>query len=410
MALTRPPYPGTVSKPRYVYQYPSYVKTPYGIGRASIRNGTYSSVKTPNFKNLKRHQLPMNPFSISSDTYTWTPGRYGAYNGEGGAWSGFEGQIEGTIAHVNIAPDLSWALSDADTKALTKLLDKLKDSSVNLGQAFAERKQTVNTITKSINRLASAAFAIRNGKFRHAQSLFGQKVPNGQKLWQHDLKPSPNNLANHWLEFQYGWRPLLKDIHGSAELIAKSYFERHSSEVKSQAEFEVKRFGKQTYYVQTGPYRIYHVSNEFLREIVRYNVEFRESSAIAAKLASTGITNPLLLGWELLPYSFVVDWFLPVGNYLSSLDATVGLEFHRGTKTVRRWNTRDSYYDNSKVVKGGTDWAIITGNQSSYLGESKVRTVLNAFPRPSPPQFNRNPFGVERALSAIALLTQAFKR
>jgi hypothetical protein len=39
---------------------------------------------------------------------------------------------------------------------------------------------------------------------------------------------------------------------------------------------------------------------------------------------SSGITNPLLIGWELVPFSFVVDWFLPVGGWLESLDALLG--------------------------------------------------------------------------------------
>jgi hypothetical protein len=33
----------------------------------------------------------------------------------------------------------------------------------------------------------------------------------------------------------------------------------------------------------------------------------------------------LALAWELIPYSFVVDWLFPVGDYLSSLDALVGV-------------------------------------------------------------------------------------
>jgi hypothetical protein len=44
------------------------------------------------------------------------------------------------------------------------------------------------------------------------------------------------------------------------------------------------------------------------------------------QLSQLGITNPALLVWELIPYSFVIDWLIPVGDFLSSLDALVGVE------------------------------------------------------------------------------------
>lgn len=36
--------------------------------------------------------------------------------------------------------------------------------------------------------------------------------------------------------------------------------------------------------------------------------------------AKVGLTNPLSVAWELIPFSFVVDWFLPIGKYLDALD------------------------------------------------------------------------------------------
>ena len=29
------------------------------------------------------------------------------------------------------------------------------------------------------------------------------------------------------------------------------------------------------------------------------------------------LDNPAVLAWEALPYSFVVDWFIPIGDYLN---------------------------------------------------------------------------------------------
>lgn len=49
-----------------------------------------------------------------------------------------------------------------------------------------------------------------------------------------------------------------------------------------------------------------------------------------------GLTNPLEVTWELLPFSFVADWFLPIGDYVSILDSTLGYILKGGTNTVSR--------------------------------------------------------------------------
>lgn len=52
---------------------------------------------------------------------------------------------------------------------------------------------------------------------------------------------------------------------------------------------------------------------------------FRESATLKSS-AALGITNPLATAWELIPYSFVLDWVIGVGEYLNNLDALVGIE------------------------------------------------------------------------------------
>jgi hypothetical protein len=46
-----------------------------------------------------------------------------------------------------------------------------------------------------------------------------------------------------------------------------------------------------------------------------------------------GLTNPLAIAWELVPFSFVLDWLVPVGTWLQSLDATLGVKFVGGCRT-----------------------------------------------------------------------------
>jgi hypothetical protein len=61
--------------------------------------------------------------------------------------------------------------------------------------------------------------------------------------------------------------------------------------------------------------------NARINGVARYKI----SDPTMKQVSQFGITNPLLLAWELIPYSFVVDWLFPVGRFLSSLDALNGI-------------------------------------------------------------------------------------
>ena len=51
-----------------------------------------------------------------------------------------------------------------------------------------------------------------------------------------------------------------------------------------------------------------------------------------------GIINPQTWLWDNVPWSFVVDWWLPVGSFLSNLTALVGLTLDGASVTrTRAW-------------------------------------------------------------------------
>lgn len=364
-----------------------------------IESGSWVSVKTPNFKLIKPSARPMNPFSASTNIEVRTPGLITWYVAP--KLYTIEGYIQGFMSGTPYP--LPTASLDTQKKAYNRVLSQIKDQKINIAQAFAERQQAVNTITKNVNRIASAALAIRRGNLKHASDLFASKNSHKTKVrnFKDEIKPSPQNLSSWWLEFRYGWTPLLKDIYGACELIADTY--------RSQKPNFVKCYDKQ----KTGwnAYKLFDASTqggiEYLdatyNEKTTVQIAFVESSPLIQQMSNVGLTNPALLAWELLPYSFVLDWFVPVGSYLGNLDATSGLTFKSGTST-----TVKRFYGQSwvKPVKWNT-WTLTHGGRT-FVQESKSRSVLSSFPSPSlmvEPYIDK-----KRFLSGIALLTQAFKR
>lgn len=379
-----------------------------------------STVNTPGYnRNMRKEKvipgvrLPMNPFGFFK---TRSSGRFGTrtewhINRVTGVWT--EVQTSGDWGANSNPPQKSTDDSASlKNEALKKLLGKAKDQSVNLGWAVGEGKQTVNLFVQNARKIANSALNLRQGNFAGAaQNLLGISQANYRKRdnlsFQKDLrKNSALALANGWLELQYGWKPLLSDIYGSLEFLAnKLYKTPRIKEIAIKSKNRSER---------GAPYDSLdiHIETTYMTEhTVKYVLYYTQSGN--HDLSALGLTNPLSIAWEVMPWSFVVDWALPIGTYLNDLDAFSGLTFDRGCVTEFWRGTTTSVETGKQRVFG--DWTYITtsGVKEVWQTVSCSRNVLMGFPSSPLPSFTHpfkgGPFG-PHALNALALLTQAFKR
>jgi len=119
-----------------------------------------------------------------------------------------------------------------------------------------------------------------------------------------------------------------------------------------------------------------------------------------------GLTDPLTAIWELTPYSFVVDWFIPIGDYLQNVAFAANIKINRVIRS------RKNYID-CRGINPVAENYIITKGSSLYRYKYVVlsRTISNTLdvplPRPKPlaevPSF-------KRAANAVALLLTAIHR
>jgi len=277
-------------------------------------------------------------------------------------------------------------------RVIVKALLKLKDQKFNAGVALAEARQTANLVGSTASRLAFAFRSLKRGRFAEARRYLGLKRSN-----------QPAN----WLELQYGWKPLLSDVHGAANELARRSLDNGSwvttvkATVREEAEYDL-------YHAETHPIDRMHVTgtaeaSTFIR------LDYEPENDMAKWASRLGLTNPLEIAWELVPYSFVVDWFLPVGSWLSVLDATLGYKFKSGSRsdrtTCKMTGVRAGYNDPSFVYQNPR-WS--TG--SSLVSEKSLnRVVYESSPFPSFPRI-KNPLSLGHMANGLSLLAQAFGR
>jgi hypothetical protein len=289
-----------------------------------------------------------------------------------------------------------------DEQARTRSILDLKDQKVNLVQAFAERKQTARLFASTMKRCVAAVTSLKRGKFGEAARALGVKasprrIRKYSKSWSEDQSQA---VANGWLELQYGWRPLLQDIYGSAELIAQ----KNIREVRSISSVSASKHYRDTMYKGGNSSNARYFFDIDRRVKIKYTVYYSTPSE-SHTLAQVGITNPAYIAWELTPWSFVVDWAIPIGNYINSLDGTKGLTFEKGCRTFFQKITVFGKAVSETRPDGITTYTFY--DAGDYLKVECTRTAISSFPRTSLPSF-KNPFGTEHVANLLALLRTSF--
>lgn len=191
----------------------------------------------------------------------------------------------------------------------------IKDMTVNLAQDFAEYRQTCGMFADMASNLA--------GAFRNLRKNVGYGT---FVRWLKDPRTRvQKSIANQWLQYQYGMKPLMSDLHelvtGSLASLGPDRYALRTVNVRKVYTYE----WQDTLGYPDVP-RMQTVQTEFHSYRMRSRARFRVRPGDLSWLSSYGFTNPAELAWELIPYSFVADWLFNVGDLLSGLDALVGVE------------------------------------------------------------------------------------
>lgn len=264
-------------------------------------------------------------------------------------------------------------------RAVTECLVKLGDQKIQLGAALAESRQTLTMIAVNSLTLLNGLKAIKQGRlprFSHVPLLRGNKLRRAQE-----------RAANNYLEFQFGWAPLCADIYAGYQAFA------HGLETREQS-FSCSREITDRYEgLGYGPNSSSIVSSyqNTLQSKCKIWAELDNSYLVTA--SQLGLINPLSVGWEVIPFSFVLDWFLPVGKLLEASTSTTGLTFLRGFKAQRGSAKIRMKLKGDPLAPSALDEIL------AYR-----RTKLTTFPWPMP--YVKNPLSTTHALEAVALLRQ----
>lgn len=225
-------------------------------------------------------------------------------------------------AHGN--PNTSVAsLLDANDqiKLVGKLRDKLQGSDFNMSVFLGEGHQTLELLGDTAIRLAKALHHMKKGDLLGTARVLMEgtsRAPLGKHDWKNGangryFKALPEKLSSHWLELQYGWKPLLEDAAGAAQMLA------HNLNVPFQSTYRVvsRKEATSVRVSQVGTFGPSRTASAQSVRVHSRSIIARVSEDLSS-VAKLGLLDPELVAWELLPFSFVADWFIPIGDWMAT--------------------------------------------------------------------------------------------
>lgn len=281
-------------------------------------------------------------------------------------------------------------IANLQRRGIVECKQKMLESKMDLAESLVDLDKTVLLICRRAMQVLTAWKQVRKKDFKGAARTLGISKRN----------LNFNTAAEAWLEFIYAWRPLLSDVFSAVEVIKDAFGDplKHHTYAKRRV--------AETLWVQNVPGSAYWANVQNTHDSVvqvETKFRFRVSNSLLAYITGFQLSNPLYVLWVSVPLTFVVDWFLPIGDWLGSLTATHGLEFVDGYQTTKTWAS--VRVQGNRNPNYSTSWNVFRYHKP---GRSRVeagyiqRSTFTTWPMSY--TYFRFPFtSPERIASAIAL-------
>jgi hypothetical protein len=267
----------------------------------------------------------------------------------------------------------------AMNKAIESFYSQVGDQS-SWGTNLAEAEQSVSTVERRGLQLFKFASALRKGNFSQAAKILEIGKPK-------NLKSGAKTFANNFLEYHFGWEPAMQDIHDALDTMGK-------------ADFGVRKIvghgsGRDTQHTRADLGDRITTFDQNWHFTAKVGANIQISNDVTFLASQLGLANPASVAWDLVPYSFVVDWFTNVGSVLQSVTGLIGLDVKQKYTVL----VQEGYRTDSSQAKDGSI-AVSAGYKNILIDRGEGIPIETLVLKPF------KGFSPIRGLTAISLLLQ----
>jgi len=339
-------------------------------------------VVTPGFTALQKCGgfLPLNPVTISTitETRTASDGPYRQANAnpmtcylkkdDGPFWVSRSWR-------VGIAAPSSLILADLSNRAAAKAIQSTFDALTFAAEARETAAMLERVYLRTFHYAELAAARAKRVRKNPAEAF-----------------------TRYWMEYRYGWGPLVFSLQDAVRAFSNDL--KVGDRLSGAASQSEQLTAFENYTVSPKPNERISVT-EVLQGTRTYRAKaFSEVTGLNLDFGF----NPFLTAYEIIPLSFVVDWFLDINSWLVNLTNT-----EKNAKLIAvQTSVKDSYYREQTIAydwNGGLDSGGVSGIKTHQQFETYTRSPSGV----SLPSLNPRITSV-RVLDAAALILGRYSR
>jgi hypothetical protein len=210
-------------------------------------------------------------------------------------------------------------MTTAYNKAYSRLQDKLKTETASMGAFFAEGRSALQMVATRATQLLGAFSALKRGDFRaFTKSLNVRPLEKHRNTrWS-----KPKDASAIWLEYWMGWAPAIGDLYSCAEVLSSM------PPWGDVAATGTEPFSKKVVDAWPDPVDWIVLQEHSVDAKCRVKIQCRvrvtnPNLFLASQL---GLVNPASVVLEVLPFSWLVGWFVNFEQLVAHLTDFSGLE------------------------------------------------------------------------------------
>lgn len=241
------------------------------------------------------------------------------------------------------------------------------------GVFLGEVRETLSLLKKPAKSLRRLLSAYHGDAVRRTRRFYR----TGGRIDPIRVKDANKVVADTWLEYSFGMRPLLNDVKGAAEALAQLALDPN--------EFEpVRAFVEEFRDVSPSDAASFQKVATFNPYRVIYDFSYKAKRGYQCRYIGqvrVSVDNPLLMKrelfgfspeqfvptiWNLIPYSFLVDYFTNLGDVISAWSFPVSrIAWHN--RTVRSLKEFETFGSMRVPTNGGLSFVKIKGWSGSPI-------------------------------------------
>lgn len=294
----------------------------------------------------------------------------------------------------------------ADVAAFAAVADKKG----KLLESVAEAMGGIKTIRDNARMLALFGTSVAKRDWAAAARALGLLPKSRRARRARDRTVAAGGgLGSAWLNYSFGIKPIIDDMVFALIILGEDRSIRlkgvgYANLKPSKSIQTTKGSGAGAYGTGAWTTQYTRTIKPFAKTVLWYEVR----ASYLARHNELGLYNVPATAWALVPFSFVVDWVVPVQSILAAWTSDVGLTFKGGTHT-RFVEIRDSGFNAVPVPMRGFGMdGFLHSTKHRTRSLKMVRTVYDKPPYPTT-LYVKDPLSVWTAVTSLALLASVIK-